>query len=216
MMLKGVIFDLDGVLVDTVPAHYAAWHRLFVEEGYHFDEQVYHDKVDGRRRQDGVRAVMTDAEPRRVEAAGKRKDKYFLELIDQGRFSVFEGSLAFLKLCQERQLRLATASSSRNVRHVLQKAGIVGFFDAVVGGDDVDRGKPDPSIFLLAAARLGLEPSSCIVVEDAVSGVVAAKAGGFYCVGVDRNGPASRLSAADMLVGDLGELNVERLAASMA
>jgi beta-phosphoglucomutase len=203
MALQGIIFDLDGVLVDTVPAHFAAWQRLFDEEGYPFDEQVYHDKVDGRRRQDGVSAVMSGASPSRIQAAAERKDGYFLDLIEQGNFKVFEGSLSFLAACRGAGYRLATASSSRNVRYILEKAGITGNFAAVVGGDDVERGKPDPSIFLTAAKRIGLDPSRCMVVEDAISGVQAAKAGGFFCVGIDRTGNPARLAGADMIVRDL-------------
>lgn len=211
--LSGVILDLDGVIVDTVPAHYAAWHRLFSEEGYHFDENVYHDKVDGRRRQDGVAAVMSDADPARIAAAGDRKDRYFLDLIEQGKFKVFDGSLSFLKACRARDVRLAAASSSRNVRYILEKVGIADMFTAIVGGDDVDRGKPDPSIFLTAANRIGLDPKACVVVEDAISGVRAAKAGGFFCVGIDRSASPARLKGADMIVGDLGDVALDDLIA---
>lgn len=216
MPLQGIVLDLDGVLVDTVPAHYAAWRRLFSEEGYFFDERVYHDKVDGRRRQDGVAAVMKNADPARIAAAGERKDSYFLDLIEQGRFKVFDGSLAFLAGCRAAGYRLATASSSRNVRHILEKAGIVDYFSAIVGGDDVERGKPDPSIFLTAAARIGLDPSNCIVVEDAISGVKAAKAGGFFCLGIDRTGQPWRLEGADMIVKDLGDVDLDSLRSAFA
>lgn len=206
MGLLGVIFDLDGVLVDTVPAHFAAWQRLFDEEGYPFDEKMYHDKVDGRRRQDGVAAVMTGASLERIDAAAERKDGYFLDLIEQGRFKVFDGSVAFVRECRRAGLRLATASSSKNVRYILEKVGLADEFVAVVGGDDVERGKPDPSIFLTAAERIGLDATNCLVVEDAISGVRAAKAGGFFCVGVDRVGRPKRLAGADMVVRDLGRV----------
>ena len=207
MALQGIIFDLDGVLVDTVPAHYAAWHRLFTEEGYVFDQQVYHEKVDGRRRQDGVAAVMTGAAHDRILAAAERKDGYFLELIEQGKFNVFEGSVEFLKKCRRAGLRLATASSSKNVGYVLEKVGLVDQFAAIVGGDDVERGKPDPSIFRIAAERIGLDTTNCVVVEDATSGVIAAKAGGFFCVGIDRVGHPSRLAGADMIIKDLSRVS---------
>ncbi len=211
MALRGIIFDLDGVIVDTVPAHYAAWHRMFTEEGYHFDEKVYHDKVDGRRRQDGVAAVMEGADLATVEAAGDRKNDYFLDLIRQGKFQVFETSVAFVKACRAAGLSLATASSSRNVSHILQIVGLEQEFQAIVGGDDVSRGKPNPDIFLHAAAQMGLTAAECIVLEDATSGVKAAKAGGFYCIGVDRVGQPERLEGADRIIGDLGEISPETL-----
>ncbi|MFB2552233.1 HAD family hydrolase [Ensifer soli] len=211
MTLKGVIFDLDGVLVDTVPAHFAAWARLFKEEGYPFDEGVYHDKVDGRRRQDGVAAVMIGAPADRIDAAAERKDGYFLELIEKGQFKVFEGSVDFVNTSCRAGLRLATASSSRNARYILDKVGLLDRFDAVVGGDDVEHGKPDPSIFLTAAKRIALTPRHCVVVEDAISGVTAAKTGGFFCLGIDRHGHPARLAGADLIVGDLAELDLEQL-----
>lgn len=214
ILLKGVIFDLDGVIADTVPAHYAAWKRMFEEEGYAFDDQVYHDKVDGRRRFDGAQAVMVDAPPQRVNAAAARKDGYFLEQIEAGQFRVFADTLDFLRACRAAGIVLATASSSRNARLVLEKAGIAGEFAAIVGGDDVTRGKPHPDIFLLAAERLGTPPDACVVVEDAISGVAAAKAGGFFCIGLDRAGQAERLAGADLIVDSLAGLRpceVEKL-----
>lgn len=212
MSLQGVIFDLDGVLVDTVPAHFAAWKRLFEEEGYHFDEKVYHDKVDGRRRADGVAGVMKGADQDRIEAAAERKDGYFLELIEMGKFRIFEDAADFVKSCQIAGLKLATASSSKNVRFILEKVGLADAFGAIIGGDDVEHGKPDPSIFLTAANRIGLDTSNCVVVEDAISGVRAAKAGGFFCIGVDRVSEPARLAGADMIVRDLGRITCSDVA----
>jgi len=212
MPLRGIVFDLDGVLVDTVPAHMAAWKRLFDEEGYHFDEQVYREKVDGRPREDGVRAVMEDAGDDRVLLAARRKEAYFLELIARGGLQVFEGSATFLAACHKLDFHLATASSSRNVRHILEQAGLVDYFTAIVGGDDIERGKPDPGIFIMAAARMGLDATNCLVVEDAAIGVRAAKAGGFYCVGIDRTGDGARLAGADIVARDLGEIEPLALA----
>lgn len=207
-LLRGVIFDLDGVIADTVPAHFAAWKQMFAEEGYAFDERVYHDRVDGRRRFDGAQAVMVDAAPDRVSAAASRKDAYFLKQIEQGQFEVFADTLNFLRACRAEGLVLATASSSRNARLVLEKAGIADKFAAIVGGDDVSNGKPHPDIFLLAAKRLGLPPEACVVIEDAISGVAAAKAGGFLCIGIDRTGQTERLAGADLIVESLSRLKL--------
>lgn len=216
MALRGIVFDLDGVLVDTVPAHLAAWQRLFDEEGYAFDEQVYRDKVDGRPREDGVRAVMADADEERILAAARRKESYFLELIDGGGgLTVFGGSAVFLDACRALGYRLATASSSRNVRYILERVGLVDYFTAIVGGDEVEHGKPDPDIFLVAAARMGLDATCCLVVEDAALGVRAAKDGGFYCVGIDRTGDGSRLVGADIVARDLGQLDLLALARAL-
>jgi beta-phosphoglucomutase len=210
-LLQGVIFDLDGVIADTVPAHFAAWKRLFEEEGYAFDQSVYHDKVDGRRRIDGAAAVMAGADPARIAAAAARKDGYFLDLIEEGRFSIFADTLAFLGACRAEGVRMATASSSRNARYILEKAGIADLFAAIVGGDDVTWGKPHPDIFLAAASCMGLDVPGCVVMEDASSGVEAAKAGGFLCVGIHRNGPPDRLAGADLVVADFAGLQPQAL-----
>lgn len=211
MALKGLIFDLDGVLVDTVPAHYAAWHRMFVEYGYEFGPRSYREEVDGLRRFDGARAVMRDASLEKVVEAADLKNRYYRELIDHGRFAIFESAVQFVRQCQKRGVRLATASSSGNVRYILQKAGISDAFAFVVGGDEVVNGKPDPEIFLTAAKGLRLSVRECVVFEDATSGVLAAKRGGFYCVGVRDNDDSGDLALADEVVPTLAAIDFERL-----
>lgn len=211
LALKGLIFDLDGVLVDTVPAHYAAWHRMFVECGYEFGPRKYREQVDGLRRFEGARAVMCDAPLEEVAQAADLKNRYYRELIDQGRFNIFESSVRFVRQCEGRGFRLATASSSGNVRYILQKAGILDAFTFVIGGDDVANGKPDPEVFLAAAKGLGVSVRECVVFEDAASGVLAAKRGGFYCVGVRDNDDSDDLALADEIVATLGAVDFERL-----
>ena len=211
MALKGLIFDLDGVLVDTVPAHYAAWHRMFGEYGYEFGPRKYREQVDGLRRFEGARAVMCDAPSERVAEAADLKNQYYRELIDQGQFNIFECSVQFVRHCEQRGLRLAAASSSGNVRYILQKAEILDAFTVVIGGDDVVNGKPDPEIFLTAAKGLRLSVRECVVFEDATSGVLAAKRGGFYCVGVRDNDDSGDLALADEVVPTLAAIDFERL-----
>ena len=211
MLLKGLIFDLDGVLVDTVPAHYEAWRRMFTEYGYEFGPREYREQVDGLRRLEGARAVMRDAPAETVAQAADLKNRYYLELIDQGRFNIFESSVRFVRQCEERGCRLAAASSSMNVRHILEKAGILDAFPVVIGGNDVVDGKPHPEIFLTAAEGLGLSVGECVVFEDAASGVLAAKRGGFYCVGVVDGSDAGGLALADEIVPNLGEIDFEGL-----
>jgi beta-phosphoglucomutase family hydrolase len=211
LALKGLIFDLDGVLVDTVPAHYAAWHRVFVEYGYDFGPREYREQVDGLRRLEGARAVMCDAPLERVAQAADLKNRYYRELIEQGQFNIFESSVRFVRHCEQRGLGLAAASSSGNVRYIMQKAGILDAFAVVIGGDDVVNGKPNPEIFLAAAKGLGASVRECVVFEDAASGVLAAKRGRFYCVGVRDNDDSDDLALADEIVATLGEIDFERL-----
>ena len=204
MSFKGVIFDLDGVLVDSIPLHYAAWKRLFEENGHAFDNRIYRQKVDGRPRLDGVRGVMGDLDEETAIEAGNRKQGYYQEMINQGQLQPFPTSIPFIKALNARGILLAAASSSENTCLILDAIGVLDDFTAVVTAADVKHGKPNPDIFLAAAKRMGLSVPECVVFEDAESGVKAAKRGGFYCVGVDRHQQPEYFREADLVVTDLG------------
>ena len=211
MGIMGIIFDLDGVLVDTVPAHFSAWQRMFNEYGYEFGKREYRRLVDGRPRFDGARAVMTEHSDTEIRHAADKKNGYYIEMIERGEFRVFETAVALIRQCQAIGLKLAAASSSANVRTVLEKADLIDAFAVVVGGDDVKNGKPNPDIFLAASTDLGLSVDECIVIEDSSSGVEAAKRGGFTCIGLRHGDHAEELSGADIVVSSLAELDLEQL-----
>lgn len=211
MALKGIIFDLDGVLVDTVPAHFRAWQMMFAEYGYAFDQEQYRTLVDGRPRFEGARAVMTRHSDDEVGIAADRKNCYVMEMIERGEFSVFESALRFIHDCISHGLILAAASSSQNVRTVLRRAGMIDYFPIVIGGGDVKRGKPEPDIFLAAAEGMGLSPADCMVIEDSVVGVRAAQQGGFFCIGLAADRDDDLLKGADIVVTSLDLLTVEKL-----
>lgn len=210
MAVRGLVFDVDGVLVDTVPLHYAAWKRMFAEYGYPFDDRTYRERVDGKSRLDGVRGVMGDVPEALVVAAGARKQALYLELLASSHLEPFPDVVRFLDRIRGRELRLAAASSSRNAPAVLERIGLLDRFDAVVTGADVERGKPEPDIFLTAARRLGLTPDDCVVFEDATAGVVAAKRGDFRCVAIDREHTGG-LDAADLVVRSFDEVDLDVL-----
>jgi beta-phosphoglucomutase family hydrolase len=209
---RGFIFDLDGVLVDTVPAHIQAWGRTFREFGYSFSAELYEQKIDGRPRLEALRVTMTDLDEQRLAQAAEIKNNYFLRNIEEGLFNRFESSNRFVLRWRERGVRMAAASSSVNVKSILEKIGLVDAFDVIVGGDDVSLGKPDPEVFLSAAQGLGLAVDECVVFEDAAVGVQAAKRGGFFCVGVHRYGDLARLAGADVIINDLDQLTDDAVA----
>ncbi|MDP5220231.1 beta-phosphoglucomutase family hydrolase [Ruegeria sp. 2205SS24-7] len=211
MPIKGLIFDLDGVLVDTVPAHFAAWKRMFEEYGYELGRAEYRRLVDGRPRFDGARAVMTRHSENEVRSAADKKNDYYVEMIERGEFRVFDSAVRLVRRCQSEGYGLAAASSSANVRAVLEKAGLLDAFPVVIGGDDVEKGKPNPDIFLTAANGLGLRVGECIVIEDSSSGVEAAKNGGFYCIGLLHEDHESELRAADRVISSLAEIDIEQI-----
>ncbi|MBU4346229.1 MAG: beta-phosphoglucomutase family hydrolase [Candidatus Omnitrophica bacterium] len=209
-LLKGVIFDLDGVIVNTVPSHFEAWKKLFGEYGKDFAFQEYKEKVDGIPRIDGVRAILKDLPEQELQKAAAKKQGYFLEFLEKDGIKVYNSTVDFIKEAKGHNLKVAVISSSKNCLYILKKAGIDNLFDIIITGNDIKKGKPHPDVFLLAGARLGLEPEECLVFEDAVLGVEAAKRGNFKCVGVDRYQEPRRLSKADLVISDFSEINLEK------
>ena len=213
MSFKGAIFDLDGVIVDTVPLHFAAWRYLFEEKfGVPFTKLDYEAKVDGKPRIDGVLSVLTHLSREEATAAGDIKQERYLGLLHQDEIIKFASSFALIEELLKHKILLATASSSKNAPYILEKVGLARKMRAIVCGTDIVYGKPHPEIFLKAASELGLDASECVVFEDAKSGVEAAKAGGFFCVGIDRHNQPQNYVLADLVIKDLLEVNYEILA----
>jgi alpha,alpha-trehalase len=234
-----VLFDLDGVITRTAGVHAAAWKRLFDEylaqrsgrEGdtpfQPFDiDRDYRTYVDGKPRYDGVESFLasrgialprgTPDDPPEAETIcglGNRKNRYFQEHLRRHGVEIYAATVDFVRQARQRGLRTALVSSSKNAGEVLEAAGIASLFDARVDGIEVARlglpGKPAPDMFLEAARRLDVPPVRAVVVEDAVSGVEAGRAGGFgLVVGVDRNGHAETLrrGGAHVVVAELHQL----------
>jgi beta-phosphoglucomutase family hydrolase len=235
-----ILFDLDGVLTKTARVHAAAWKRLFdqfleqrsAETGEPFVpfdvDDDYRRHVDGKPRQDGVAAFLQsrridlplgapDDGPavRTVHGLGSLKDQYFLEELNQQGVERYEASIELVRTLRAEDVKTAVVSSSNNCAAVLAAAEIADLFDVRVDGLDIARlalnGKPAPDGFLEAARRLGLEPPRVVVVEDAIAGVQAGRAGGFgLVIGVDRGGRSLdlRRAGADVVVADLAEIQV--------
>jgi len=211
MSLKGVIFDSDGVIVETVDLHFKAWKKMFSEYGKEFTFDDYKEKVDGIPRMDGARAILPDLPEDELRQATERKQRYFLELLEKEGVKKYEDTLTLINDLRQNSIKVAAISASKNCHKVLNKAGVSGLFEVIITGDDITKGKPDPQIFLLAKDRLKLNTYECVVFEDAVLGVEAAKRGNFKCIGVDRYNNPSRLDKADLVIDDLSKLNTERL-----
>ena len=207
-MIKGAIFDLDGVIVNTVPLHFKAWQRMFEKYGHSFSMEDYLAKVDGRPRLEGAAAILTELDPDEIENAGTEKQGYYLELLDKEPVEIFASSVKLIKEMKAKGIKLAAASSSKNAVRVLKKINLLDVFDANVSGADFKKGKPDPEIFLTAASKLKLNPEECIVFEDAKSGVAAARSGKFYCIAIDRHNEPEALQGADRIVKDLSEVTL--------
>jgi len=214
MSFEAAIFDLDGVIVDTVPLHFKAWKNMFAEYGIDFTFDDYKSKVDGIPRQDGARAILTDLSDEKLKEAAARKQEYFLEFVEKEDVPVYASSVDLIKEIKKHDKKIAIASSSRNCKGILKKVGIIDLADAIVDGHDLTKGKPDPQIFQLAAERVGCGYADCVVFEDAVLGVEAAVNGKMPCIGVDRYSNPARLAQANLVVEDLSRVDyktVEKL-----
>ncbi|MCH8804871.1 MAG: beta-phosphoglucomutase [Planctomycetes bacterium] len=205
-----VIFDLDGVLTDTVELHFRSWKLLTDELGIPFDRRI-NESLRGLSRSKSLEIVLGEhaerfnAEQQRDLA--DRKSATYLEFV--GRMSpddVLPGAVELLADLRARGVPVAVASSSRNARKVIDGLALRSWLDVIVDGNDVALSKPAPDLFLEAAARLNAEPQRCVVVEDAESGVRAAQAAGMKVVGV---GPPERVGHADRVVHALAELTAD-------
>ena len=211
-MQAGIIFDLDGVLTDTVEFHFRSWQRLAVELGLPFS-RVENEALRGRSRLDALELFL-DGRPIEGDRQElmERKNRYFLESIEElGPQHLAPGAGELLAAAGKKGVRLGLASASRNAQLVCSRLGILPLFDAYADGCTGLRPKPEPDSFLWVAGRLDLTPGQCTVVEDAMAGVAAARAGGFRVVGL---GPIERVGEADLVLEDLSQVSLEDLLGS--
>jgi beta-phosphoglucomutase len=207
-----VIFDMDGVLVDTYHAHYQSWLMMAERENLHFTEAEFAPTF-GRTSREIIAHFWGDGryDDAEIAALDAQKEAAFRQLIAQN-FPAMPGAKELLAALHENGFRLAVGSSGppENVAMVVEKLAAQNLFGAVVTGMDVTRGKPDPQVFLLAAQRLGVPPARCVVVEDARPGIEAAHAAGMKAVGLVSTGRTrAELAAADLLAATLEELSPE-------
>jgi len=201
--VRAVLWDLDGVLVDSAPFHFQAWRELLASLGWELSEAVFR-RTFGLRNDAILSDLVGDLPPGEMERLAARKEALFRRAA-LGNIVPLPGALGLLRLLRERGFKLALVSSTPhgNIDLILGSLGVEAAFDVIVGEEDVRRGKPDPEGFLLAARRLGVPPGECGVIEDAPVGVEAAKRGGMRCVGVSRDRPRDALAKADLVVETL-------------
>lgn len=204
MSIRGFIFDLDGVITDTAEYHYRGWKQLADIEGWQFDRAA-NEKLRGVSRRDSLLSMLgkraSDYSEAQLQEFMTRKNKYYLKSIEEiTPRDLLPGARELLHELRASGYKIALGSASKNARQVLQSLGIENLFDAVADGYSVEKQKPAPDLFLHAAALLGTKPSETVVVEDAEAGIQAAKAGGFYAVGL---GPVERVHEADAIFPSL-------------
>lgn len=181
-MIKGVIFDLDGVIVSTDHYHFQAWKKMADIENIVFDEKI-NDRLRGVSRMDSLNIILENSkkdytENEKIQLTEFKNELYKNSLDNLSTNDILPGIIELLHELKKHNILIAIGSSSKNAKKILHKINLDDEFDAVSDGTNITKSKPDPEVFLIAAERLGLKPEECAVVEDAHSGILAAKAGG--------------------------------------
>ena len=212
-MLQALIFDLDGVVVDSHPVHKRAWKTLFTSLGRNFSDAELEFVVEGNKREEILRHFLGELTAEQIKEYGARKEAIFKDFASE--LKAIPGLEHFFADIAAAGLPIALASSASRsrVEYLVRQLGFARFFQVVVTSDDVSRGKPDPALFQLAAAQLGIEACDILVCEDAINGVAAAKAAGMKCLAVAANGRAPILerAGADKIIPDFTSVRLDDL-----
>src|SRR6266566_383849 len=209
--IQAVIWDLDGVVIDSANEHRLAWQRLAREEGVTFTDADFWSTF-GKRNDDIIPQFWGSLSAEQLKALADRKEAYFRELI-RDRAVPLPGAMELMRGLHEAGFAQALASSTpiENIQLISDVLGLKRYLSVLVSGETVARGKPAPDIFLKAASELHMHPSWCVVIEDAVAGVQAAHAAGMRCIAVVGNRELQGLREAELMVKDLTEVNLERV-----
>lgn len=210
--IRTYIFDLDGVIVDTAKYHYLAWKKSADELGIDFTKEN-NELLKGVSRIRSLEIILelgkkqiSDAEFDRIL---NEKNKNYLGYIDKmDESEILPGVLEALKWIKEKNGKIVLGSASKNAKPILEKVGLMKYFDAIVDGNDVSKAKPDPEVFLLGAERTNSNPEECVVFEDAVAGIQAANNAGMLSIGI---GDKEVLKEADLVAKNFTELNLENI-----
>jgi beta-phosphoglucomutase len=208
--IYAVVFDMDGVLIDSHPAHLAAWRECLRSAG----KEVFDDELsfvlEGRTRSEILRHFLGHLPDRELEGYGRRKDEIFRGLEQQ--INLIPGVLEFLRNLNHQRIVSAVATSASEIRtfSTIERMDMAEFFEVVVTAGDVSRGKPDPTVYRLACERLAIAPHHALAFDDAPAGIQAARSAGLRCVGVSSNGLATQLldAGAERVIRDFKHLTL--------
>lgn len=211
-MIRGFLFDLDGVIVDTAKYHFLAWKRLAEELDAKFTIED-NELLKGVSRMRSLQIILDlnkleISEERKLELATKKNEWYVEYILKMGADEILPGTIDFLEATKAAGIKIALGSASKNAQTILDRLEITDYFDAIISGNEVSKAKPDPEVFLLGAKSIGVDPADCVVFEDAQAGVEAAKNAGMKCIGI---GEESILGDADLVVPGLHAITVEEV-----
>ena len=212
--MKGFIFDLDGVIVDTAKYHYLAWKHLADQLGIPFTEED-NERFKGVSRKRCLEILLEmggmEVSQEQFDAWLLEKNEDYLQYISRMDSSeILPDVPRVLNYLREKDIPMALGSASKNAKAILEKVELTTYFKTIVDGTEVARAKPDPEVFLIAATRLGIPPSECVVLEDALAGIEAANTARMYSVGI---GDPNVLSEADRVFRDFTQIEPDFLEA---
>jgi beta-phosphoglucomutase family hydrolase len=210
--IKAVIWDMDGVIADTAPYHFSAWQEVFRKRKVSYTEEDFRHNF-GLRNDTIIRNILGEQISQgEIDTIAREKEATFRRIIGQ-KVKPLPGAVELIKSLGKHGFRMAIASSAPmgNIQLITGSLGIDNCFQTIVTGQDVTEGKPSPQGFLLAAQRLGVKPKNCIVIEDAVAGVAAAKRAGMRCLAITTNHPRENLKQADLIADTLEAITVNDL-----
>lgn len=211
-MIKGFLFDLDGVIVETAIFHYQAWRKIANDLGFDISEE-FNEGLKGVSRMDSLNLILEHgnvvlSEAEKLELAAKKNEHYLTLVSKMTADDILPGVREFFAQIKHTDIKIALGSVSKNARMILEGVGLINDFDAIIDGTKISKGKPDPEVFLKGASELGLSPEECLVFEDAVAGVEAGKNAGMKVVGI---GHAEVLTKADIIFSGFENLNLNDL-----
>ena len=211
-MTKGLLFDLDGVIVDTAKYHYLAWKQLAAELGIQFDEKD-NERLKGVSRMANFEIILSldsrTMPQEEKEACCKKKNDIYVAYINKlQQEEILPGVREFIEDTRKKGYKIALGSVSKNAPLILERLAITDLFDKIIDGTKVEKAKPDPEVFLKGAQELEIQPEDCIVFEDSVAGIEAAHNGGMKAVGI---GKKVMLSESDLVIPGFANIDIDTL-----
>lgn len=211
-MIKGYIFDLDGVIVDTARYHYNAWRKLANNLGFDITE-TQNENLKGVSRRESLEYILNLGdlnfpEKEKLKMTAIKNTWYVDSISNMDKSELLPGAENLIKEIKSKGLKVSLGSASKNATRILEATGLIDYFDAIIDGNNTTESKPHPQVFLLGAEALKFKPEQCIVFEDSFNGIKAANAGGFTSIGV---GDKHILHEADFVIPSLKDVTVASL-----
>lgn len=208
-MIKAVIFDMNGVIIDDEDIHEIAFKSALDKYNAHFNHEDYLKIFGGRTDEEGIEVLAKKLGRNDIptDKVTQEKQKQYFNLFPQNK-KTFKGVVGLVKsLSKQYKLALTTSATKKEANMILKEFNLTDYFPTVITSNDITRGKPDPQPYLLTAEKLNLNPSDCIVIEDSGNGVLSAKAAGMKCIGVTTTHPKKAVEMADKVVESFSEIN---------